>query len=401
MKLRRGWLLGLTALLLFGAAPARAAGWSQKTFETFVKEAAKRRGFTLCRAGVAQYDAKQAPLYFATLTKTVGARTTEAIVFAYGKTSRAFTTSEPELGEPACTGSKGAPVWEKGKEVTLGPWGADPKEHYHLSVVDGELVLLSESADDKFISVRTDWEALEYGGRSTDEERESAHAMLPLLGPRSPWAARLPKPRTWVTFGEAAHGGPADAGLDVRVALAGKALRVEMAATDDVARPLGAADAADAVFLRADHFELWFCAPTGGTRCDKKSARQLGVARLADGQLHARWLHPKGHKEKLPAVEAAPNGVAVTIPLAQMAVDGKAQATDEKLEGKLTVAYSDSDTEGKGQETLVATSLLRWADPASFGLFVRQPRGARFPPWTGSAEVDEDEEFLREDEGEQ
>ena len=49
-------------------------------------------------------------------------------------------------------------------------------------------------------------------------------------------------------------------------------------------------------------------------------------------------------------------------------------------EWAVTVAFSDSDSPGAGQQTLVATSQLQWGDPDTFGALVRFPGDARFPP---------------------
>jgi hypothetical protein len=46
----------------------------------------------------------------------------------------------------------------------------------------------------------------------------------------------------------------------------------------------------------------------------------------------------------------------------------------------LTVAFSDSDAPGAGQQTLVATSGLRWNAPQTFGRLVAFPGYTRYPP---------------------
>jgi hypothetical protein len=117
------------------------------------------------------------------------------------------------------------------------------------------------------------------------------------------------------------------------------------------------------------------------------------VARTADGQVHTRWLHPKGNKEKLPAVAtgASKGALVVTLPLAQMRHDGQ---PDGELKGELTVAYSDADVEGKGQEAVVATSDVKWGVGYTFGKFVRHAGGARFPAWDGGTQFTEEEAFL-------
>jgi hypothetical protein len=262
-----------------------------------------------------------------------------------------------------------------------------------LAVVDDKVVAVQEQEEGADYTHLVDWEALVASGHDTEVGATRSASLLLLLDPKSPWRAQLPKPHTWVTFQKTPRGGPSDSSLSVRTDLVDKTLRVEMEATDDILRPLPDAKASDATFLKSDHFELWFCESGASRRCNKQEARQLGVARTASGQLHARWLHPKGNSEKLLAVSAGAGkgAVVVTMPLASIRND---QTPDGALDGELSVAYSDADLEGKGQEAVVATSEIKWGVGYTFGQFIRHPGGVRYPTWDGEG-FPADQAFLQ------
>ncbi len=137
------------------------------------------------------------------------------------------------------------------------------------------------------------------------------------------------------------------------------------------------------------------CAANAEELCQRKQARQLGIGRTSAGGWHARWLHPKGNKEKLPIVEPSTGSGAVTLtlPLTQIRHEGDPEGS---LTGEFTAVFSDADTEGKGQEAMVATSRLRRGDGGSFGRFVRHDGGARLPTWNGSAGLRPNEKLLVE-----
>jgi hypothetical protein len=114
---RRLLLVSILPIAAAMAAPARADGRADKAFEAWVNALVKRTGSTLCRIGVAQYDARQAPVYFATLTmKAEHDYTKPVVVFAWGKNRHAFS-SEPEPFAPDCGHAEKPPAWERGKEV--------------------------------------------------------------------------------------------------------------------------------------------------------------------------------------------------------------------------------------------------------------------------------------------
>jgi hypothetical protein len=363
------------------SSPAPPPSSSPEAFQRWAREAARQQAGDLCRFGAFQLDERQPRAFFAVLRRQVDKDLQFTLIATWGEHQRVFVTEPVFVTSMDCPK---APRWETGKHVRLGPWGPD-KDYATIAVADGELVLLSQASEGGGVTTGVRWDEPGEGFTNDEDPADSAgKAILLILDAGSPWRGRLPPPRNWVTFGRAAHTGPADAEIDARVDLAAadRTLRVRLSAKDDVARPLAAAGAPDAAFIKADHFELWFCAGGKGQSCDKRSVRQLGVARLADGKLHARWLHPKGNKEPLPAVTGDAAAVEVTLPLARVQHD---QGLAVDVEGKLTAVYSDSDGEGKGQETIVATSQLRWGNPDSFGRFVRLPDGARFPRFSEGA----------------
>jgi hypothetical protein len=401
MALFRALALAMTLALGFGpasaeAAPAERPDAAGARFEKWARQRANRKGLRLCRVGVARYSDQQPPAYFAMFhwsPETPGADDRFDLAVAWKTGRRAFRTDPDQQAVPFCEGD-GPVVWEKVRTIKVGPWGIAPRETNELAVIDGELVMLNEIGEDQFHSFATDWEDLAVSGHNVEESTEYNGALFPLLEPKSPYRPQLPPPRTWVTFEKSPHGGPADSALTARVDLVGTALRIELQATDDVRRPPRDAPLADAALLRSDHFELWFCAPGAGRFCDRKGSRQLGLARTSSGAVHARWLHPAGNREKLPAVAAAgATGVAVTLPLGQVEHTG---IVDGRLEGPLTAAYSDVDREGQGQEAIVATSRLRWGQGGSFSVFKRNDGGRRFPIWNGGIAFDDDEALLRE-----
>ena len=389
--------VAIALTLSFGLVAAQPAGPERPDaagarFEKWARQRAKGKGLSLCRVGVARYSDQQQPAHFAMFHWSHENDERFDLVVAWKTGRRAFRTDADQQGVPICEG-QGPVVWEKARTIKVGPWGIAPRETNELAVIDGDLVMLNESGEDQFHSFATDWEDLTISGHNVEENSEYGGALLLLLDPKSPYRQRLPPPRTWVTFEKTSHGGPADSALTARVDLVGTALRIELQATDDVRRPPPDGRLGDAAFLRSDHFELWFCARGTGRFCDRKGSRQLGLARTSSGAVHARWLHPTGNRENLPAVAAAgATGIVVTLPLGQVEHTGSA---DGELQGPLTAAYSDADREGQGQEAIVATSRLRWGQGGSFSLFMRNEAGRRFPVWNGGIAFDEDEALLR------
>jgi hypothetical protein len=154
----------------------------------------------------------------------------------------------------------------------------------------------------------------------------------------------------------------------------GDKVNVTIAISDDKDVPLGNPGASDADLLRSDHVELWYS--TG----DKAGRRQLGIARMKDGAVHARWLYPRKLTAALPAIGVvAPNQYRVTFPAAEIFQASRFFPSNRYTTG-FTAVFSDTDVPGKKQEAVIATSRLKWADPNTFGQLVWLENGARFPP---------------------
>jgi hypothetical protein len=383
----------IVGLLLAASPQANAAGEhagdQPARFQAWAKAAAKTGKLVLCRWGSAQYD-QQAPARFAIFRQASEDRW--AVVVAWAEGSRAYLSDPDPVQQTDCPGEV-APAWEKVKLIEFPAVGMTPKQIYRVALVADDLVLLNSHANDHNGNDDVDWVQLSERHSDFGAQKEKASAILPVLDPASPWVAGLPKSENFVTFSRSREVKP-DAAVNARLSLVGSDLRIELGASDDTFLPPATAAVNDRDFLKRDHFELWFCAPGTAPTCDKKSVRQLGVARTADGKAHTRWLLPRGNKAKLPEATTTPApgpGVIVNLPLALIAHAGDAAGT---LEGKLTVAYSDADQTAEGQKTVVATSDLRWGASETFGRFVRQQDGARFPPWTGSGAFERDNDFL-------
>ena len=365
-------------------------------FQQLAKTAAKTKGATLCRWGTVQYGKDNPKAFFAVYQSSAADDRHWVVFVAWDDQREAYRSDTDDLAATPCPGGTKPPAWETLQAVPLGPVALRPKEWAEIAVVDDELVQISERAEDHNFASRTDWETLVDSESFFSPPSERAAAILPIIdgvdgnsdnrkaGASAP--RRAPKPETWVTFSRGEHGGPTDGDLDVRVRLVKDALEITLFATDDVAIPPTRAGLPTGRFIKADHFEIWFCARKATKDCDRRGARQLGIAKTADGKIERRWLHPQRNKEPLPAIAAAPSeaggGLVVTLPLGMIRHDGRA---DLYLDGELTVAYSDTDDPAKGQEAVIATSRLRWGDGASFGRFVRHPLGGRYPSWQGGA----------------
>lgn len=179
-----------------------------------------------------------------------------------------------------------------------------------------------------------------------------------------------------MTFGRKRWTGKADANFSVRVVTIPGALRVELTATDDCEALLpGDADARAVV--RADHFELWFCAErTSAPDCQQKLT-QLAVARTRAGGALARWLTPSS--APTPDVAVDNNRLIVTLP--RGAMGAAAGPLGFPVLVPLTIAYSDSDDAAAGQQTMIATTAISRARPIWSSLLAVADADRPFPRW--------------------
>jgi hypothetical protein len=391
MRLRLG-LLGLGLATCFAGLTAAAADPAAAKFQRWVTAVAQQKHFSVCRWGTARFAANQPAAQFATLHSSDDDQ--YGLIVAWDNQKRAYLSQKAATEGPACAGD-GKPAqaakWEESRTIAWGPWGERPKSSVNLAVVGNQVVLVQSNEGDDTMADVVDWDKLEEAHKVHADKVAQDGAILLITDPAAPLAANLPRARNWVTFESPPLKGPADAAVQARVTVTADALRIALVAEDDVDRPLLGANLPDAAFLKADHFEIWYCAAAAKPRCNRKDARQLGIARLPDGSWHVRYLLPVRNKERLPALEPlGPRAVTVVLPLAQIRHDGSPEIS---LEGELTAVYSDADEHGV-QEAVVATSKLRWGDGGSFGRFVRHSDGTRFPTWEGSAGLDPNEKFF-------
>jgi hypothetical protein len=225
------------------------------------------------------------------------------------------------------------------------------------------------------------WDRLTFSAGTSGSDAEgnpretgSGGAIVPVLAsPKA--AATLPPTFNQVTSGRKWWTGEKDA--SVRVAALARStshVRLRVQVRDDVALP-AAKDMSDWALLGTDHLEIWWAR----NNIADTPARQLAVARTGEGGVLARWLHPEGLTEPLPEVALDGDTLLVDLPLASLGVT----APEAAWQVAFTVAFSDADEAGVGQQTLVATSGLRWNAPHTFGRLVSFPGHTRYPPEDG------------------
>ncbi|HZH17560.1 MAG TPA: hypothetical protein VE057_24615 [Archangium sp.] len=249
-----------------------------------------------------------------------------------------------------------------------------------LESSEGSALILGESHGGA--SEKEDWESLTFGSTSeyteTTESGDTHHqktsftgALLPVLA--SPgMAATLPPTHNQVTHGAKHWRNAKDASFRVAALAQGPdAVRLRIQVREDVTVP-ATSGMSDRDLLGTDHLELWWAARDG----QGVSTRQLAVARTGEGTLLARWLHPAGLTEPLPTVALDGDTFVVDLPLSSLGVT----RPEESWQAPFTVVFSDSDVPGAGQQTLVATSTLRWNEPETFGRLVSFPGHTRYPP---------------------
>jgi hypothetical protein len=245
-----------------------------------------------------------------------------------------------------------------------------------IAVRDGAPVLLSseiESTDrQRNLLARDDWDQLSFQRSAEDSSPEGV--VLAVARERSPSVANH------AVFGKERWSGPEDASIRVEATSVGDGtISVSFSATDDVA-VLVADNARERAFLAADHWELWWteedpgCVPKANRIC---GVRQLGIGRTENGRLDVRWLYPFGYRVPVPRVSADSEAIIVVLPASVVS-----SPTASGAKGRFTVAYSDSDSAAGEQETIIATSRLKWGRPETFGTLVSWPGGRRFPPPT-------------------
>jgi hypothetical protein len=376
------------------AAPPPDAG--ERAVAAAAAAVIKKHGLKVCRAGVLRRDRQQEPGYFVFLRRSddkVRDLQVRYALFARAGKLWAIEALEDDAWRTSCPGTG----TKTGKREELNALVisdlVDPDVDLSITFFGRELVVLDEKPLAVDGRTEVNWVDL-VASTTANSAREGNHdfeaANVLVLPEGSAAVPSLPtKTRTFVTHGRTT--GPRDADLDVRAWFAAGAVKLAIDVIDDKDVPLPRADAGDTDLLKSDHLEIWLAAglvigpsspgkttsrPTG----NPLKARQLGVARLAGGGVHARWLAPPGCKDPLPKVSApAPGKFVIEFP-APAIFGSSGFAPEIRHEVAFTAAFSDADESAKKQKALVATSELAWGDVGTFGNLIWLQGGGRFPP---------------------
>ena len=391
-------LLACSGLGLGACIPARADEAADQAILALANATAARLSLELCRFGSVQYDRSQKPGAFALFRDRRDQKDPQDLQLAFAlfkHGDRSWRVKVKDTGEFGwrCTETGYPPKpplrAEHLEAVRIGDIDEVAANALSLSFFEGDLIITNESDLRRAPSGNTDWVAPRFrwngGGEPDNQDRE--YAIVLALPGGSPGRKYLDKLRTFTTLGKT--DGPGDAGVDVKAELIGDTMAITISVVDDKNIPMKTATASDADLLKSDHIELWY--QTGAAESD---IRQLGIARLASGAVHARWLHPrqsataKTPKVPLPKVTSpAPDRFLLEIPAAVLFA-GEPFIRDQRNQIGFTAAFSDTDLAGKRQQTVVATSLLEWGKWESLGKLVWLENGARFPSFRGGSRVE-------------
>jgi hypothetical protein len=350
-------------------------------FLRWANEIARGKKLLICRAGQLRYPGEAAG-YFAALGDPkldvpLVSSSNQIVLLSNGKKHWRYA-------QTALTVHIGCAVpapWEELETLTIHAqdlatkWLWDEEE---VTFVSGEPVMLTEVHSDIDGNTTIDWSRAteeshdaNWDGAAAGPSRESTHGMLLALPTDSRWIKSWKTP-TFVSFGEKNRTGPADADLAAYALDMDQAgVRVVVDVTDDRAVPTPATADARAL-VRSDHLELWWVPR------DSPEPKQLGIGMRADGSVAVRWLMPSASTEKVPDVRREGSHFEIDLSLATLGLD--ANKPDDHRSLPFTVAFSDSDEAGAKQQTVIATSPVRWNRPETFGELIRlSSNSRRFP----------------------
>jgi hypothetical protein len=375
-------LAGLVAIaFLLDLSPSSAAPPDGKgEFLRWANEVARAKKLLVCRAGQLRYPGEEVG-YFAALGDPkldipLVSSSEQIVLLSNGRKHWRYeqTALTVHIG---CT----VPArWEEIDTLTIHAqdlatrWLWDEEE---VTFVSGEPVMLKEVHSDIDGDTSVDW--LKATEESDDAHWEDGggltpagtHGMLIALPAGSRWIKSWKTP-TFVSFGEKNRTGSADADLAAYALDLNKAgIRIVVDVTDDRAVPTPAKANARAL-VRSDHLELWWVPG------DSSEAKQLGVGMRADGSADVRWLMPAASTEKVPEVRRTGSHFEIDLSLATLGFDAKKPDGGGSL--PFTIAFSDADEAGAKQQTVIATSPVRWNRRETFGELIRLPSNSRrFP----------------------
>jgi hypothetical protein len=396
------------ALAASASASARADSAADdaaaKAIFELARATATKFSLELCRFGTLAYDKTEKPGGFATFRSNKDPEDLQLAYALFQHGDRVWRVKVKETGVHGwrCTDTGAAPKLPLHAEhvdmVAIGDIDEMAENTLALSFVDGDLIVRAEDDLRNAPSGNTDWVAPRFRWNGGDEPgaKDREYAIVLVQPKDAPPRKSVGKVRTFTTLGKTQ--GPSDATLDVKAELVGDHVAITMAIGDDKDIPLAVATASDADLLKSDHVEVWY-----QTGKEEAQVRQLGIARLADGTVHARWLFPREGKAAkalpksqgtktapvaLPKVTSpAPGTFVLEVPASDLFA-GQPFTRGERNEIRFTAAFSDTDVAGRRQETLVATSLLEWGKWESLGKLVWLANGARFPRFGGGSRVD-------------
>jgi hypothetical protein len=379
--------LALAVAIAFLSGPSRSSAAppdAKAEFLRWANEVARGKKLLVCRAGQLRYPGEEAG-YFAALGDPkldvpFQGSSNQIILLSNGKKHWRYA-------QTALTVHVGCTVpatWEEIDRLTVHAqdlatkWLWDEEE---VTFVAGEPVMLKEVHSDIDGDTTVDWLAAteeshdrSWDGSAPGTSREGTHGILVVLPTDSRWIKSWKTP-TFVPFGQKNRTDSADADLAAFALDLDKAgVRIVVDLTDDRAVPTPAKADARAL-VRSDHLELWWV-PRGSSE-----AKQLGVGMMADGGVAARWLMPAASSEKVPEVRRTGPHFEIDLSLATLGLDANTPDSERTL--PFTVAFSDSDDAGAKQQTVIATSPVRWNRRATFGELIRLPSNSRRFPGFG------------------
>jgi hypothetical protein len=362
-------------------APPTAAPGPKADFLKWVNEVAAAKKLSICRYGQLRHPGETAGSFAQLGSPTDHDQRNGTWLFQHEKARWSYT-GEPPSATMSVGKCDGAPTWEKVESATVWYLASDVKyiwDTEDVTFVSGELVMLRESHNDVDGHVYIDWlkgteDTVDHDQAEPEAKGERAIGLLVALPPDSPWIKRAPAP-TFVPFGAKNRKDAADADLAAQVLDKGKgAVQIVVDVTDDRVVPVPAgADARR--FVRGDHLEIWLADPDSST-----VNRQLGIGLLADGGADVRWLLPKDYKEKTPPVRRSGSHVEIDLSAAALGVAGDKDFVNGRGSVPLTIAFSDADDPAAGQQTVIATSPVRWNRRDTFSRLHCFPgKNRRFP----------------------
>ena len=173
-----------------------------------------------------------------------------------------------------------------------------------------------------------------------------------------------------VDFGVDEHHGDGDASMNIAAEVPKDepgAATLHITVRDDVAVDLGPGQSPSEMIGR-DHLEVWWCADAPCVSGERSGLRQLGIARSTNDTMKVMWLFPADVSAPLPTISG--DWQHLTITLQGLAHEPAPRLFDDQTKVfPLSVVYSDAD-DGVGQQTLIATSDLQWANVETFGRLV-------------------------------